>query len=123
MFKKIIIGIVIIFMMMELALARVDPTFVRIDQYGMEPAMWLALVVGIGAVIQHVGRYRDKKKKDPEITYDYGFLITTVMSILVMCQLTLQVPVVELTAEAVITALITGLGGNEGMSKLSKVKK
>jgi hypothetical protein len=123
MFKRIILSILIITMMIIPALARIDPAFVRTDQYGMEPAMWLALVVGIGAVIQHVCRYLDKKKKNPELTYDYGFLMTTAMSILVMCQLTLQIPVVELTAESIIAALITGLGGSEGFSKTSKIRK
>lgn len=122
-FRTILIIGIIILTMVNIASASIRPAYVETDRFGMEPAEWLAVVVGFGALIHHIGRYMDKKAKDPTLKYDKGYLITTSISILAMCQLTLQVPVVELGPEAVIAALILGLGGNEGINRATKVVK
>ena len=77
--------------------ASVRPTFIQVDQYGMEPATWLAIIVGICALIDNIGRFIDKKNKKSDLKYDYAYLQTTILTILVMCMGVLQTPVVELS--------------------------
>ena len=122
MYKKIILSIVFITMMITTASASVRPNYVELF-YGLEPATWLAIAVGIGAAIQHIGRYSIKKRNNPDMKYDTGYLYTTIVSILAVCQLVAGVPVVELTAEAVMYSFFSGLGINEGVSKASRVVK
>lgn len=108
--------------MITTASASIRPSYVELF-HGLEPAMWLAIVVGIGAAIQHIGRYMIKKHNNPDMTYDPAYLYTTFMSIMAMCQLTASIPVVELSAAAVMYAFFSGLGINEGVSKATKVVK
>lgn len=122
MYKKIILSIVIIIGIITTASASVRPNYVELF-YGLEPATWLAIAVGIGAAIQHIGRYSIKKRNNPDMKYDTGYLYTTIVSILAVCQLVAGVPVVELTVEAVMYSFFSGLGINEGVSKASRVVK
>ena len=108
--------------MITTASASVRPNYVELF-YGLEPATWLAIAVGIGAAIQHIGRYSIKKRNNPDMKYDTGYLYTTIVSILAVCQLVAGVPVVELTVEAVMYSFFSGLGINEGVSKASRVVK
>lgn len=123
MFKRIIMGLVIICMMISIAAARIEPSFVQIDRYGIEPSTYLAIAVGIGALIQHLGRYSIKKRTNPDIKYDMGYAVTTLMSITAMVQLQASIPVVDLSFTSVLFAFATGLGINEATSKASKVVK
>lgn len=120
--RKIILVIIVMALMIMPAMAGVDPRYVKIDQYGIEPAEWLALVVGVSALINNIGRFIDKKRANPDLKYDYAYLNTTIISILMMCMGVLQTPVVELTPYAIIAAVILGFGGNEGMTRITKVK-
>ena len=105
------------------AMARIEASPVKIDQYGMSPAEWLAIIVGLGAVIQHIGRYYQKKRSNPVLTYDPGYLYTTVLGIIALCQVTLSIPVAELTGAAILYAFATGLGITEGINKITRVKR
>jgi len=122
MYKKIILGIVIIFSMMNIASASVRPVFVEMV-YGLEPATWLAIAAGIGAVLQHVGRYYIKKRDNPGMKYDTAYLYTTAVTILAGCQVIAGIPVVELEIDAIMFYLFAGVTGTEGVNKITKVKK
>lgn len=119
--KYILLGIVMI-MLVSTCMARVEPTYVTTDQYGIEPATYLAAIVGICALLNNYGRYLDKKRADPSIKYDYAYLNTTILSVLLMCMTVLQTPVVELTPYAVLGAVLIGFGGNEAITRVTKVK-
>jgi hypothetical protein len=95
---------------------------VTIDLYGLEPELVLAAIVGIAALINNVGRFIDQKKKDPDIKYDYAYLNTTILSIMLMCMTVLQTDVPELTPYSILWALLLGFGGNEGLTRITKVK-
>lgn len=123
MYKKIIASITIALMLIPSALARIEPIYVQVDQYGIEPATWLALIVGITALINNVGRFYDKKKANSDLKYDYAYLRTTLISVLVMCMSVLQTPVVELSPYAILMAIIFGFGGNEVITRVTKVKR
>lgn len=119
--KIFIIGIIIL-AMVNLASASVRPNYV-IEVYGIEPAVWLAIAAGIGAAIQHVGRYSIKKRTDPTMTYDMGYLYTTLITILAMCQGIAAIPVTELSIAGIMFYLFSGLGITEGVNKVSKTTK
>lgn len=123
MIRKLTISVLFILMLMSTALARIEASPVKVDQYGMEPAMWLAIVVGFGAIIQHTGRYLQKKSKNPGMEYDPAYLYTTVMSSIALCQMTAAIPVAELTIPAIGYAFASGLGITEGVNKITKVKQ
>ena len=108
--------------MITTASASVRPNYVELF-YGLEPATWLAMIVGICALIDHFGEYTLKKKKNPEIEYDYAYLKTTGLAIIVMCVGALFTPVVELTELAVMNAILLGFGGNEYVARKTKVVK
>ncbi len=109
-------------MLIPSALARIDPVYVQVDRYGIEPATWLAVTVGLGAVIQHAVRYYLKKRSNPDMEYDPGYMYTTLLSIVALCQMTAAIPVVELTTTGVIYAFFSGMGINEGACKVTKIK-
>ena len=122
MFKKIILSIIIIIGMITTASASIRPSYVELF-YGLEPAMCLAIVVGICALIDNIGRFIDKKRSNPNIKYDYAYLQTTIITIIMMCMGVLQTEVVELTPYAVLGAIILGFGGNEVITRTTKVVK
>ena len=122
MLKKIILSIVIIIGMITTASASIRPSYVELF-YGLEPAMWLAIVVGICALVDNIGRFIDKKRKNSDIKYDYAYLQTTIITIIMMCMGVLQTEVVELTPYAVLGAIILGFGGNEVITRTTKVVK
>jgi len=122
MFKKIILSISIILMMISTASASIRPSYVELF-HGLEPAMCLAIVVGICALVDNIGRFVDKKRNNPYMKYDYAYLQTTLITILVMCMGVLQTEVVELTPYAVLGAIILGFGGNEVITRTTKVVK
>ncbi len=122
MFKKILITGIIILTMINIASASVRPTFVQ-EVYGIEPAVWLALAAGIGAVLQHVGRYYQKKRGNPDFVYDRAYLYTTALAVLGGCQLVAAIPVAELTIPAIMFYLFSGVTGTEGVNKATKVAK
>lgn len=123
MYKKLLIVVIIILMMMTVVSASTRPVFVEVDRFGMEPAMWLAIVVGICALIDNIGRFVDKKVSNPDLKYDYAYLQTTMLTILVMCMGVLQTQVVALTPYAVLGAIILGFGGNEVITRTTRVVK
>ena len=122
MLKKIILSIVIIIGMITTASASIRPSYVELF-YGLEPAMWLAIVVGICALIDNIGRFIDKKRSNPDTKYDFAYLQTTIITIIMMCMGVLQTEVVELTPYAVLGAIILGFGGNEVITRTTKVVK
>ena len=122
MFKKLILSIIIILGMITTASASIRPSYIELF-YGLEPAMWLAIVVGICALFDNIGRFIDKKRSDPDIKYDYAYLQTTLVTIIMMCMGVLQTEVVELTPYAVLGAIILGFGGNEVITRTTKVVK
>ena len=122
MYKKIILSIVIILAMITTASASIRPSYVELF-YGLEPAMWLAIVVGICALFDNIGRFIDKKRNNPDMKYDYAYLQTTLITIIMMCMGVLQTEVVELTPYAVLGAIILGFGGNEVITRTTKVVK
>lgn len=123
MIRKLTAGILLILMLFGTAMARIEASPVKVDQYGMEPAVWLALIVGIFAMINNIGRFWDKKKQNPELQYDFAYLYTTIMSILMLCMGVLQTQVAELTPAAILGAVIFGFSGNETMARLTKTKR
>jgi len=76
---KILIAGIVILTMVNIASAAVRPSYV-VEVYGIEPAVWLAIAAGIGAVLQHVGRYYQKKRTSPGMVYDRAYLFTTAAS-------------------------------------------
>ena len=122
MLKKLILSIAIILTMITTASASIRPSYVELF-YGLEPAMWLAIVVGICALFDNIGRFADTKSNNPDLKYDYAYLQTTLLTILVMCMGVLQTEVVELTPYAVLGAIILGFGGNEVITRTTKVVK
>ena len=122
MLKKIILSIVIIIGMITTASASIRPSYVELF-YGLEPAMCLAIVVGICALIDNIGRFIDKKRSNPDTKYDFAYLQTTIITIIMMCMGVLQTEVVELTPYAVLGAIILGFGGNEVITRTTKVVK
>lgn len=122
MYKKLLIVGLVIIGMMSIASAAVRPSFV-VEVYGLEPAVWLAIATGIGASIQHIGRYYVKKHSNPEMKYDPAYLYTSVVTILALCQGVAAIPVAELTVSAILFYLFSGLGINEGINKVTKVSK
>ena len=122
MYKKIILSIIIIIGMISTASASISPSYVELF-YGLEPPMWLAIVVGICALFYNIGRFIDKKRKNTDIKYDYAYLQTTMVTIIMMCMGVLQTEVVELTPYAVLGAIILGFGGNEVITRTTKVVK
>ena len=108
--------------MITTASASIRPSYVELF-YGLEPAVWLAMIVGICALIDNVGEYTLKKKKYPDMQYDYAYLKTTGLAILIMCTGALLTPVVELTELAVVNAILLGFGGNEYVARKTKVVK
>ena len=108
--------------MISTASASIRPSYVELF-YGLEPAMWLAIVVGICALFDNIGRFIDKKRKNTDIKYDYAYLQTTMVTIIMMCMGVLQTEVVELTPYAVLGAIILGFGGNEVITRTTKVVK
>lgn len=122
MFKKIILSIIIIFAMITTASASIRPSYVELF-YGLEPAMWLAIIVGVCALIDNIGRFIDKKRSNSELKYDYAYLQTTIITIIMMCMGVLQTEVVELTPYAVLGAIVLGFGGNEVITRTTKVVK
>ena len=122
MFKKTILSIVIILTMITTASASIRPSYVELF-HGLEPAMWLAIVVGVCALIDNIGRFIDKKRSNPDIKYDFAYFQTTLLTIVMMCMGVLQTEVVELTPYAVLGAIILGFGGNEVITRTTKVVK
>lgn len=122
MFKKIILSIAIIIAMITTASASVRPNYVELF-HGLEPAMWLAIIVGICALIDNIGRFIDKKRSNPELKYDYAYLYTTMHTIIMMCMGVLQTEVVELTPYAILGAIILGFGGNEVITRITRTTK
>ena len=122
MYKKIILSIVIILGMITTASASIRPNYVELF-HGLEPAMWLAIVVGACALIDNIGRFIDKKRSNPDIKYDFAYFQTTLLTIVMMCMGVLQTEVVELTPYAVLGAIILGFGGNEVITRTTKVVK
>lgn len=123
MYKKIVAaGLVIFFTMITVASASVRPSFTE-PVYGLDPCVWLAIVVGVFAFIDNIGEFTLKKKEDSTISYDYAYLKTTILIVAVMCTGVLLTPVVELTELAILNAIILGLGGNEYVARKTKVVK
>ena len=122
MYKKIILSIVIILGMITTASASIRPNYVELF-HGLEPAMWLAIVVGACALIDNIGRFVDKKRSNPDIKYDFAYFQTTLLTIIMMCMGVLQTEVVELTPYAILGAIILGFGGNEVITRTTKVVK
>lgn len=117
--KILIVGIIVL-AMVNIASASVRPNYV-VEVYGIEPAVWLAFAAGIGAVLQHVGRYYQKKHSTPDFVYDRAYLYTTALAILGGCQLVAAIPVTELTIPAIMFYLASGVTGTEGVNKITKV--
>jgi hypothetical protein len=82
----------------------------------------LALAAMIGGLFYHIAGYMDAKSNDPHLVYKYSYFIQTGITILLIAGL-YQFAVIELDMFSVITAFITGLGGNAGTSMLIKRKK
>ncbi|MCK5216328.1 MAG: hypothetical protein KAJ93_00970 [Methanosarcinales archaeon] len=108
--------------MITTASASIRPNYVELF-HGLEPAMWLAIVVGACALIDNIGRFIDKKRSNPDIKYDFAYFQTTLLTIVMMCMGVLQTEVVELTPYAVLGAIILGFGGNEVITRTTKVVK
>jgi len=64
-----------------------------------------------------------KKKADSTLIYDYAYLRTTGMAILIICTGVLLTPVVALTPLAIVNAILLGLGGNRVITDETKVSK
>lgn len=122
MLKKLILSIIIIIGMITTASASVRPNYVELF-YGLEPATWLAMIVGICALMDNIGRFIDKKRNNPDVKYDCAYLQTTIVTIIMMCMGVLQTEVVELTPYAILGAIILGFGGNEVITRTTKVVK
>ncbi|MCK5013770.1 MAG: hypothetical protein KAS66_08110 [Candidatus Omnitrophica bacterium] len=91
-----------------------------IDSLGLSPAEWMGIAVGLGAIVQHVGRYMYKKKADPSLTYDPSYAVVTLITVVSVMQLQMAIPVTELSFGTILFAFATGLGINEGASKATK---
>ena len=114
MYKKIILSIAIILAMIGTAMARVTPALIYTDQYGMTAVEWMAIIAGICAVVDNVGRYADKKGQNPDLKYNYAYMNSTPIAIALMCMSVLGMEVVALDLNSIFTAIIIGFGGNIG---------
>ena len=108
--------------MITTASASIRPSYVELF-YGLEPAMWLAIIVGVCALFDNIGRFVDKKRSNPELKYDCAYFQTTLITIIMLCMGVLQTEVVELTPYAVLGAIVLGFGGNEVITRTTKVVK
>lgn len=112
MLKKIIVSITIILMMVMTASASVRPIFVEVDQYGMVPAEWIAIIAVSFAFFDNFGRAWDKKRKNPEFQYNYAYLKTTILASVGIGLIALGMGVTSLGLEEIMGAIILGMGGN-----------
>lgn len=128
MFKQIIVTIVVIFAMLELALAEaVNGTSMSTMDYitsiNIEPAMWMAGIAIACAIIHNIGRALDKKRQDPDFKYDYAYMQTTLMAIIIMAYGILDMDIAAMTPGVVLMAISIGFGGNEITARITKVVK
>ena len=101
-----------ILMMMSIASASVRPAFVEVDQYGMVPAKWMAIIAVSFAFLDNLGRAWDKKRKDPEFKYNYAYLNATIIASVGIGLIALGMGVTSLGLEEIMGAIILGMGGN-----------
>lgn len=129
MLKNIIATVVVIFAMFELALAEVVNdtsmnTIEYIASFGIEPATWMAGIAVVCAIMHNIGRAWDKSRNDPEFKYNYAYLQTTLMAIIIMAYSILDMDIVAITPGVILMGISIGFGGNEITAKLtSKVIK
>ncbi len=82
----------------------------------------LALAAMFGGLFYHIAGYMDAKSNDSHLVYKYSYFIQTGITILLIAGL-YQFAEIDLNVFTVITAIITGLGGNAGTSMLIRRKK
>ena len=113
MFRKIIIGIAVIFMMMELvAAATVRPSFIEVDHYGLVAADWMAIIAVTCAFIDNMGRFADRKMKDKTVRYNFAYLKSTILASVSVGLMALGMGIVDLGLHEILTAVSMGFGGN-----------
>lgn len=120
MYKKLIATIILVLMLITPVLARIEPVYVHIDQYGMAAADWMALLAVSCAFIDNFGRAWDKKRKDSTFKYNYAYLHITIIASALVGLSVLGMDVVELGLHEMFTAVLLGFGGNLGVKKATK---
>jgi hypothetical protein len=121
--KKILIAIMVILAMTTTASAAVRPGFIEMGPYGLEPAVWMAAIAVICAILHNIGRAYDKKRNNPDFKYDYAYLHTTIMATLVIAFAILDMDIVKLSPGLIVMAMSIGFGGNEISARITKVVK
>lgn len=128
MFKNLVISIVLIFAMLESALAEAVngtsmSTMEYIASFNIEPATWMAGIAIMCAIMHNIGRAWDKSRNDSEFKYDYAYLQTTLMAIIIMAYGILDMDIAAMTPGVVLMAISIGFGGNEITARITKVIK
>lgn len=123
MLKKLILLLLVVFASIELALARIDPIFVRTYWYGLTAVECMALITAAFAILDNLGRAYDKKRQDPDFKYNYAYANVTLIAIGMTVLGVLGMDVVELNINTVVMAIIIGLGGNETFTTVAKATK
>ena len=88
----------------------------------IDPNIYLALAAMLGGLFYHYATFMDAKSVNPNLKHKYSYFIQTGVTICLIAGL-YQAAEYELSFFTVITAFITGLGGNFTGSLITKRKK
>lgn len=88
----------------------------------IDPNIIFAMAAMVGALIYHIVGYLEAKNENPDIKYKPSYFLQTLIAIFLIAGL-YQFVEIELNFFTLITALITGLGGNASTSLLIRRKK
>lgn len=78
------------------------------------------LVAMIGSVLYMLFGFMQAKQKDPSISFDYNYIYATA-AMLASVAMLYDDPIGVVTVSSIIQAFLVGFGGNNAVTKISKL--